>query len=97
MAMTSEQWLTAVKAGMGGIVTTFHDTLLTQKINAVKTYMTGAGVIDALIEDPLGIEVVTLGVRDLWNLSPGTVTFSGAFHVCIAQLKARSIPDDTEV
>lgn len=99
MAMTPDEWLAAVKTGFGGIqpANTFHNELLKQKINAVLSYMTGAGVTETLLEDPLGVEVVTLGVRDLWNLTPGAVAFSSAFHVSLAQLKTRSLPEPTEV
>lgn len=92
MAMTSDDWLAAVKTGLG-IQHSFHDPFLTQKINAVKDYLSGAGVMDEQMETPLGIDVVTLGVKDLWNNVPGSSTYSSAFHSGLETLKVRSLPD----
>lgn len=88
--MTPDDWLLAIKTGLH-IQTTFHDAFLTQKIGAVKDYMSGAGVTGDQMETPLGIEVVTLGVKDTWNETPGGTDYSKAFHVCLQTLKARSL------
>lgn len=92
MAMTSDDWLAAVKTGMH-IQSTFHDAFLKQKTETVKDYMSGAGVTDDQMETPLGIGIVVLGVRDTWNEAPGAAEYSSAFHVCLQTLKARSLPD----
>jgi len=83
--MTANERLAAVKTGMG-IRTTAHDTLITQKMNAVYGAMQNAGVTDVLIDSDEGIGVLCVGVTDLWSLTPGEIKFSPAFSMLLEQL-----------
>lgn len=90
-ALTPEEILQKVKIGLsvGGI---YNDGTLSIKTMAVQQYMLGAGVTQEVIETELGIATLTVGVTDLWNLSPGEIKFSFAFDMCLMpQLKAASM------
>jgi len=92
--MTDNDLLEKVKTGLSAGGTSFNDGNLLIKTIAVKQYMLGAGVSEEQLETDLGIATLTVGVTDLWNLSPGEVKFSFAFDMCLMpQLKARSMPD----
>lgn len=91
--MTDVELLDKVKTGLsvGG---TFNDGTLSIKVIAVKQYMLNAGISQEQIETSLGIATLTIGVTDLWNLSPGEIQFSFAFTMCLMpQLMVVSMPD----
>jgi hypothetical protein len=91
--MTDAELLEKVKIGLsvGG---TFNDGTLSIKVMAVKQYMLNAGISQEQLETDLGISTLTVGVTDLWNLTPGDVQFSFAFTMCLMpQLMVVSMPD----
>ena len=63
--------------------------MLTQKLLAVKSYLTGAGVSDAMLADDLATATIVLGVADLWNIQSGEVKFSPVFAMLVTQLATR--------
>jgi len=90
--MTDDELLQKVKEGIG-LGGGYQNPTLLPKVLAVKAYMLNAGVTKAQLESDLGIATLTIGVNDLWNLSPGEVTFSDAFLVILLpQLMAVSLP-----
>lgn len=90
--MTNEQLLEKVKIGLGvPIASTAQNGTLTQKFLAVKSFMKGAGVSDAMLETDLGIDTIRIGVTDIWNLEAGEIKFSPVFHSFITSLEAESI------
>lgn len=91
MALTSDQLLQKIKAGLS-VSGNFNDASLSIKILAVKQYMLNAGVTEDKIETDLGIATLTIGVSDLWNLSPGEIKFSDAFTLfLLPQLQTMSM------
>ena len=88
--MTDNDLLTKVKAGLS-VTSNFNDNTLLIKTMAVKQYMLNAGISEEQIETELGIEVLTIGVTDLWNLSSGDIQFSPAFNILMEQLKTISM------
>ena len=70
--MTDAELLEKVKQGLN-VVGTFNDNTLRIKTIAVKQYMLNAGVTQEQLETELGITTLTVGVMDLWNLTPGEV------------------------
>jgi hypothetical protein len=90
--MTDAELLEKVKSGLS-IGGTYNDSTLSIKVIAVKQYMLNAGINQEKIETELGIATLTVGVNDLWNLSPGEVKFSQAFNMLCTQLQVVSIPD----
>jgi hypothetical protein len=93
MAMTDEELLEKVKTGLGVSVTPNNPNLLIKTI-AVKQFMLNAGITQDQLESDLGIATLTVGVSDLWNMSPGEVKFSDAFKiVLVPQLATVSMPD----
>lgn len=87
--MDEATMLARVKAGLA--VTGSHvDTALRSKMLAVKQLMVNAGVTVEQVETDLGIETLTIGVNDIWNLDSGEVSFSPAFQMLLTQLKAVS-------
>ena len=86
-----------VKAGLGiPAANTQHNTLLQQKIDAVKSYMSGAGVSDDMIENVAAVGAIVVGVTDLWSLNPGEVKFSPVFISLVSQLALRSLEAEEE-
>lgn len=91
MPLTSDQLLQKVKSGLS-VSGTFNDASLSIKMLAVKQYMQNAGITDEKIETDLGIATLTIGVSDLWNLSPGEIKFSDAFSLfLLPQLQTMSM------
>lgn len=90
--MTTEQLLTAVKAGLS-INGTYNDIVLTQKLLAVTNYMTNAGVDSTNLYSDLGIACICVGVTDLWNLTGGEIKFSPAFGMLVEQLAVISLEE----
>lgn len=62
------------------------DSILNQKITAVKTFLKNGGVSEEtlILEDAVG--VIVIGVTDLWELKAGEVKFSPAFFMLATQL-----------
>lgn len=81
--------LSRVKSGLA-VTGTHTDTILRSKALAVKQLMLNAGVSLDQVETDLGIETLTIGVNDIWNLGSGDVSFSPAFGMLLTQLKAVS-------
>lgn len=93
--MTSAELLIECKRGLNiPEDTTAFDGALTQKILAVTSYMTGAGVSETMLADNLAVGVIVMGVTDLWSLSGGDIKFSAAFHLLVTQLAVRSLPPE---
>lgn len=90
--MTQEELLTAVKAGLS-VSGNYNDTVLTQKILAVTSYMTNAGITETNLYSDLGVACICVGVTDLWNLSSGEIKFSPVFGMLVEQLAVISIPE----
>ncbi|EHI98039.1 hypothetical protein CDLVIII_1340 [Clostridium sp. DL-VIII] len=89
--MDDQEILDKVKQGLS-VDGNDTDETLKVKIMAVKQYMMNAGIAQTTIETELGIAALTIGVNDIWQLSPGEIKFSFAFEMCfIPQLQAISI------
>lgn len=89
--MTDEELLIECKAGLGysSAANEAIDRPLMQKLVAVKSYLRGAGVTPEMLEDPLAISVIVMGVSDLWEVKSGEVKFSPAFFTLSNQLAMR--------
>lgn len=79
--MSDEEMLDKVKKGLS-VDGTDNDDSLKIKIMAVKQYMLNAGITEEKIETDLGIMTLTIGVNDIWDLTPGEIKFSYAFEMC---------------
>ena len=79
--MTDAQMLAAVKAALG-IEGTYQDTTITEYINEVTGYLTGAGVKASNITPG----VVARGVADLWSYGSGNGKLSDYFMQRASQL-----------
>lgn len=79
--MTDAQMLTAVKAALG-IEGTYQDNTITEYINEVTGYLTGAGVKASNITPG----VVARGVADLWSYGAGGGKLSEYFIQRATQL-----------
>lgn len=88
--MTQGELLSAVKTGLS-MTGTFNDNVLRQKMLAVTTYMTNAGIDSTNLYSDLGIACIIVGVTDLWDLSPGEIKFSPVFGMLVEQLAVKSI------
>jgi hypothetical protein len=62
------------------------DSLLNQKLLAVKLHMKTAGVTDDKLTNDLAVAVIVMGVSDLWELKAGEVKFSPVFFTLVSQL-----------
>lgn len=84
-------FLAACKTGLNiAESTTALDSLLNQKIMAVKGYLSGAGVSAAVMDTDLAIGVIVLGVTDLWELNGGQAKLSTMFMTLASQLAYQS-------
>lgn len=89
--MTNDDLLIECKKGLSlPNDSTDFDGVILQKIMAVKSFMTGAGVSSVVMNDDLSVGVIVLGVTDLWNLTGGETKFSPVFFVLLNQLSSRS-------
>lgn len=89
--MIDEEILEKVKQGLS-VDGADNDDTLKIKTMAVKQYMLNAGITQSAIETELGIATLTIGVNDIWLLTPGEIKFSFAFDMCLMpQLKAISM------
>ena len=68
------------------IDSTSFDSVLNQKILAVKLFMQNAGVPENKLENDLAIGTIVMGVNDLWELKSGEVKFSPVFYILVNQL-----------
>ncbi|MCM1567092.1 MAG: phage gp6-like head-tail connector protein [Dehalobacter sp.] len=91
--MTDTELLGKVKEGLGLSGDHINQTIL-PKVIAAKQYMLNAGVTAEQIETELGIATLTVGVNDLWNLTPGEVKFSSAFNILLTQLAVVSLRNE---
>lgn len=89
--INNENLLDKVKKGLSISGEYTDDTLMT-KVIAVKGFILNAGVSETNLETELGMAALTVGVNDLWNLTPGEVKFSPAFSILLTQLQAVSLP-----
>ena len=87
--MTDDELLFECKKGLS-ISNTAFDSALLQKVQAVKWYMRGSGVVNANMDNPLATALIVIGVTDLWNLNSGEIKFSSAFHTLVNQLACSS-------
>lgn len=86
-----EKTLKEIKIGLGIAADSMGaDETLKQKASTVESYMKGSGVSDAMMEDPLAVGCIVVGVTDIWDLTAGEIHFSPAFQILLEQLKARS-------
>jgi hypothetical protein len=85
--MTDTELVIECKIGMGiSLENTVFDSLLKQKILAVKSFMKGAGVSDSKMDDDLAVGVIVMAVNDLWENQSGEVKFSQAMLTLLNQL-----------
>ena len=85
--MTDAELLTECKTGLGiQVDSTAFDSVLTQKLLAVKSSMRNAGVTDEAMDDDLAVGVIVMGVTDLWKIEGGEIKFSPAFYILTSQL-----------
>jgi hypothetical protein len=71
--------------------TTAFDGVLTQKVAAVKNYLTNAGVSETQLNTDAGTGVIVMGVADLWDIQGGEAKFSPAFNLIATQLACKSL------
>lgn len=90
--LTQSELLDAIKTGLS-IIGNYNDAVLTQKMLAVVSYMTGAGVSETKLDSNLGVACICIGVTDLWNLSNGEIKFSSAFGMIVEQLAVMSLEE----
>ncbi|KEO81496.1 hypothetical protein [Tumebacillus flagellatus] len=89
--MTDSDLVIQCKIGLNiPVANTVFDGTLFQKVLAVKSFMTGAGVSETMLSDPLAVGAIVLGVTDLWSLTGGEIKFSSAFNLMVTQLAVRS-------
>lgn len=65
---------------------TAFDSVLAQKLLAVKAFLSGAGVSAEAMDSDLAVGVIVMGVVDLWNVESGGVKFSPVFYTLVGQL-----------
>ena len=69
-----------------------NDSGLLIKTIGIKHYMLNSGVSQEQIETELGVATLTIGVNDIWDLTPGALKFSSLFNNFITQLAIKSLP-----
>jgi hypothetical protein len=85
--VTDAEILIECKKGLGiQADSTAFDGVLTQKLLAVKGFMTGAGVSAEMMATDLAVGVIVMGVTDLWKVEGGESKFSPAFYTLVSQL-----------
>ena len=95
MALTDNQLLTAVKAGLG-MSGSALDARLLQKVKAAKSFMVNYGIATEEIESDSGIECLCTMVQDLLNATPGETSFSPASLMMLGQLHHVSLEEVVE-
>lgn len=91
MALTNSELLEKVKIGLKADDSDYNDPDLLIKTIGVKQYMINAGISVEQIETELGIATLTMGVNDIWDLTPGELKFSAIFNTFIIQLANKSM------
>lgn len=86
MPEVTAELLAKVKRDIGE-TGTFNDGAITDLIEEVMDYMSGAGVSDARISASAG--TISRGVSDLWDNSGGKVELSPYFKDRVTQLALR--------
>lgn len=90
--MDNNELLEKVKTGLSADDNTDNDSNLLIKVIGVKQYMLNSGVSQELLETEEGITALTIGVNDVWDLTPGELKFSVIFHSFLTQLAIKSLP-----
>lgn len=91
--MTDPELLSACKAGLNiPDSSTAFDTVLNQKLLAVKGFMLGAGVSAETLNSDVATGAIVIGITDLWNVNSGEIKFSPVFHTLLTQLAITSLP-----
>ncbi|MBQ1433289.1 MAG: hypothetical protein IIZ09_09365 [Ruminococcus sp.] len=86
MPEVTAELLAKVKRDLGE-TGTFNDGAITDLIEEVMDYMSGAGVSDARISASAG--TISRGVSDLWDNNGGKVALSPYFKERVTQLALR--------
>lgn len=86
MPEVTAELLAKVKRDLGE-TGTFNDGAITNLIEEVMDYMSGAGVSDARISASAG--TISRGVSDLWDNNGGKVALSPYFKERVTQLALR--------
>ena len=86
MPEVTAELLAKVKRDIGE-TGTFNDGAITDLIEEVMDYMSGAGVSDARISTSAG--TISRGVSDLWDNNGGKVALSPYFKERVTQLALR--------
>lgn len=90
--MTDNEILEKVKLGLNADDNTDNDNNLLIKVIGVKQYILNSGVSQEQIETDLGIATLTIGVNDIWDITPGELKFSTIFNCLVTQLAIKSLP-----
>ena len=90
--MTDNEILEKVKIGLNADDSDDNDSGLLIKTIGVKHYMLNSGISQEQIETELGVATLTIGVNDIWDLTPGALKFSLLFNNFITQLAIKSLP-----
>lgn len=91
--MDNSELLEKVKISLNADDNTDNDNNLLIKVIGVKQYMINSGVSEEQIETELGIAAITIGVNDIWDLTPGALKFSAIFNTFLTQLAIKSLPE----
>ena len=90
--MTDAELLIECKKGLNiPVSATGFDGVLTQKLLAVKSFLSGAGVSLEMLDTDQAVGTIVIGVTDLWNLQGGEIKFSPAFYTLLTQLAIGSL------
>jgi hypothetical protein len=91
LIMTDEGLLVECKKGLGMPTTVNNfDGPLTQKLLAVKMYMSGSGISNTMIDSDLAVGAIVMGVIDIWNVEGGGNKFSPLFYDFLTHLAIKS-------
>lgn len=96
MAMTAEELLKKIKAGLG-ISGDYQDETLQVYIDEVKAFMLSAGVAETVVNSSEAVGVIMRGVADLWNYGSGSVKLSEYFIQRMIQLSIDTAGGDDGV
>lgn len=91
--MSDNELLEKVKIGLNADDNNDNDNNLLIKVIGVKQYMLNSGVSQEQIETNLGITALTMGVNDIWDLTPGALKFSAIFNTFLTQLSIKSLTE----
>jgi Trp operon repressor len=91
--LDDEELLRQVKIGLNADDNEDNDNNLRIKTIAVKQYLLNAGVSQDQVATQLGVATITIGVNDIWDLTSGSLVFSGLFNNFVTQLASKSIAE----